>query len=172
MANPSSSTSENQSNNKRPPHFFASPFVLFRVCSLLFVFLLAGHWSSYPWSSASNLQESHLTGSMKSIDFVFMGEHQTYWGLYFGWGLLVGVLLFAMVVLLWILSDLTRLAPRRLGVIAGIISAISMAGAYISFRFFYVPPFVCYSAICVIMLTATVQLLRQTPSKMQNSLVK
>src|ERR1700690_2195859 len=106
MANPSSLTSEKKSNNKRLPGFFASPVVLFRVCSLLFVFLLFGHWSSYPWSSARNPQETHLAESMNSIDFVFMGEHQTYWGLYFGCGLLVGLLLFAMVAILWILSDL------------------------------------------------------------------
>lgn len=162
MENHSSLTSENKSNNKRLPGFFASSVILFRVCSLLFVVLLFGHLSSYPWSSTRNPQENHLAESMKSIDFVFLGEHQTYWGLYFGWGLLVGVLLFAMVAILWILSDLTRLAPRHLGLIAGIISAISGVGAYISFRFFYVPPFVCYSAICVILLAATVQLLRQT----------
>jgi hypothetical protein len=36
-----------------------------------------------------------------------------------------------------------------------------LAGAYISFRFFYIPPFLFDVAICVILLTAAVQLLRQ-----------
>jgi len=31
--------------------------------------------------------------SMKTTNFVFAGERQTYWGLYYGWGVLVGVLL-------------------------------------------------------------------------------
>jgi hypothetical protein len=80
---------------------------------------------------------------------------------YFGWGLLVGVLLLTLAIILWFLSDLARVAPRRLGVITGIISVSCLVGAYLSFRFFYIPPILFFSAICVILLTATVQLLRQ-----------
>ncbi len=36
-----------------------------------------------------------------------------------------------------------------------------LVGAYLSFRFFYIPPFLFFSVICVILLTAAVQLLRQ-----------
>src|SRR5437773_206040 len=131
--------SENKSNNKRRLDFLISPVVLIRLSSLLFVFLMIGHMSAYPWSSTHSLQETRLVESMKSIDFEFMGERSTYWSLYFGWGLLIGVLLLTLAAMLWLLSDLARLAPRRLGVIAGIISAICGVGAYLSFRFFYVP---------------------------------
>ena len=153
--------SENKSNNKRRLGFLISPVVLIRLSSLLFVFLMIGHMSAYPWSSTHSLQETRLVESMKSIDFEFMGERSTYWSLYFGWGLLIGVLLLTLAAMLWLLSDLARLAPRRLGVIAGIISAICGVSAYLSFRFFYVPPFLCFSAICVILLTVAVRLLRR-----------
>ena len=152
--------SENKSNNTRPLGLLSN-VVLIRICSaIMFLFLMIGHLSAYPWSSTHNPQESRLVESMKSIDFVFLGEHSTYWNLYFGWGLLVAVLLFALAAILWLLSDLASLAPRRLGVITGVISAINGVGAYISFRYFYVPPSLSFLAICVILLAVSGRLLR------------
>jgi len=155
-----------ENNNKRLLGFVVSPVVLIRLSSILFVVLMAGHLSAYPWTSTHGLQEPQLVDSMKSVEFEFLGERSTYWSLYFGWGLLIGVLLLTLAIILWLLSDLARFAPRRLGVIAGIISASCLVGAYLSFRFFYLPPFLLYLVICVILPTATVQLLRQqtTPS--------
>jgi len=153
--------SENKSNNKRLLGFLVSPVVLIRLSSILVVLLMAGHTSAYPWTSTHGLQEIQLVDSMKSVEFEFLGERSTYWSLYYGWGLLISVLLLTLAIILWLLSDLARLAPRRLGVITGIISASCLVGAYLSFRFFYIPPFLFFSAICVILLTAAVQLLRQ-----------
>ena len=98
---------------------------------------------------------------MKSLNFEFMGERSSYWSLYFGWGLWMGVSLLTLAIILWFLSDLVRLAPRPVGVIAGVISASCLIGAYLSLRFFYIPPFLFYSVICVSLLTVAVQLLGQ-----------
>jgi hypothetical protein len=152
--------SEDQSDKKPRPGRLLSPVVLLRLSSVLFVLLMVGHMSAYPWST-HGLQETQLVDSMKSLQFVFMGEHSSYWSLYFGWGLLVGVLLLTLALILWFLSDLAHLAPRSAGIISGVISASSLVGAYISFRFFYIPPFLFDVVICVILLTAAVQLLRQ-----------
>jgi hypothetical protein len=151
---------DSTSNDNRRSSFLASPVALTRLSSLLFLFLMFGHMSAYPWSSAENLQETHLVAWMKSIDFNFMGEHSTYWNLYFGWGLLVGVLLFSMAATLWLLSDLSCLVPRRVGVITAINSAVCGIGAYLSFRYFYVPPTLFFSANCVILLAAAALLFR------------
>ena len=153
--------SENRSNKKRLLGFLVSPVVLIRVSSVLVVLLMAGHTSAYPWTSTHGLQETQLVDLMKSVDFEFAGERSTYWSLYFGWGLLISVLLLTLAIILWFLADLARLAPRRVGVITGVISAGCLAGAYLSFRFFYLPPFLFFLVICVILLTASVQLLRQ-----------
>src|SRR5258708_5106620 len=139
----------------------SSPVVLIRLSSILFVGLMIGHMSTYPWASNQGLQETQLVDLMKSVDFVFMGERSTYWNLYFGWGVLIAVLLLTLAIILWLLSDLAHLAPRRLGVVVGIISASCLVGAYLSFRFFYIPPVLFYLGICVILLTAAVQLLRR-----------
>ena len=151
---------ESTSNSKRRLGFLASPVALTRLSSLLFVFLMFGHMSAYPWSSSESLQETRLVASMTSTDFNFMGERSTYWSLYFGWGLLVGVLLFAVAAMLWLLSDLARVVPRRVGIIAAITSAVCGIGAYLSFRYFYVPPLLFFLANCVILLTVAALLLR------------
>jgi hypothetical protein len=155
-----SSMSQNKSNKIRLLGFLCSPVGLLRLSSLLFVGLMIGHISAYPWTSIHVLQDTQLVDSMKSVAFEFMGERSTYWNLYLGWGILVGVLLLTLAIILWFLSDLTHLAPRSTGIISGVISASSLVGAYISFRFFYIPPFLFDVAICVILLTAAVPLLR------------
>ena len=66
-----------------------------------------------------------LVESMKDTPYVFFsdtpyrffGEHTTYWGLYFGWGLLVPVLLLTLAVVLWILSGLTQNSARGVGAV-------------------------------------------------------
>ena len=146
-----------QHNNKR----WSSPRVLFRVSSILMVGLMIGHMSAYPWVSIKATQESLLRTTMKSLPFVFMGERSTYWNLYFGWGILVGVLLLTLAGILWILSDVTTLRQRSTAGISAVISTTSLVGAYLSFRFFYIPPFVLFSIICTILLAATVQLLNR-----------
>ena len=148
------------SNNNRRSFSLGSPTALIRLSSLLFVFLALGHMSAYPWASTHGDQATQLVATMKIIDFEFMGEHSTYWNLYYGWGLLVGVLLFSVATILWLVADLVRLAPKRLGIVAGLLSAVSAVGAYLSFRYFYVPPLVSFAAICLILLTVAVRLLR------------
>jgi hypothetical protein len=137
------------------------PVVLIRISSILFL-LTAGHTSAYPcWTSTRRVQETQLADSMKSVEFEFSGEGSTYWSLYFGWGILVAVLLLTLAIILWLLSDLARLAPRHLGIVTGIICASCLVGAYLSLRFFYLPPFLLFLALCAILLTATVQLQKQ-----------
>jgi hypothetical protein len=137
-----------------------SPVALMRLGSILFVLLTIGHVSAYPWTSDQILQEKQLVGSMKSVDLVFVGEHSSYWNLYYGWGLWVAVLLLTLAIILWLLSGIAPLAPRRVGVITAILSITCLAGAYISFRFFYIPPFLMLAIMFVILLTAAMQLLR------------
>jgi hypothetical protein len=161
-AEPTSLMSENKSNNSRSG-FFASPVALIRLGSILFVVLALGHLSAYPWTSNSTIKDTQLVGTMKSVDLVFFGEHTSLWNLYFGWGLWVAVLLLTLAITLWLLSDLARVSPQRIGAITGIISATGLAGAYFSFHFFQIfPSVIVLSVISIILLTAAVRLMRQT----------
>ena len=114
----------------------ASPAGLMRLSALLVVLLMIGHTSAYPWASTHALHESQLVELMKSVDFAFAGERSTYWSLYYGWGLLISVLLLTWGIILWLMADLARLAPRRVAAITGILCASALAGAYLSWRFF------------------------------------
>ena len=102
--------SENKPNSKRLLGFLVSPVVLIRLSSILVVLLMVGHASAYPWTSIHGLQETRLVDLMKSVEIEFMGERSTYRSLYFGWGLLISVLLLTLEIILWLLSDLARLA--------------------------------------------------------------
>src|SRR5215813_9367796 len=138
-----------------------SPNTLIRVGSIIMVGLMIGHMSAYPWTSMKALQETQLTTLMKSVPFEFMGERSTYWNLYFGWGVLVAILLLALASILWILLDFAMFRPRSAGAISAIVSSASLVGVYLSFRFFYISPFILFSIICATLTGATTQLLRQ-----------
>jgi hypothetical protein len=151
--------SENFISPGKSSRFGVSPVLLIRASSIVFAGLMIGHLSGYPWSSNDVDQQIKLVRLMKSVNFVFAGERQTYWGLYLGWGVLVALLLLTIAIILWLVSDLARLAPRRVGAITGVVSAISLIGCYISYRFFYIPPAVFFAVLCGVLLAATVQLL-------------
>jgi len=141
--------------------FFSSPVALIRASSILIVLETAGHMTGYPWTSSHVPEEIKLVHSMKAVDFLFFGERSSYWSLYSGWGLFIAVLLLALAINLWFLSNLARLAPRQVSVITGMISTSLLACAYFSFRFFYLPSSLLLSATFVLLLAATVRLRRQ-----------
>lgn len=152
---------EKKTNNKTPPDFLFSPVALIRLGSILFFILTIGHTSGYPWTTSQNPGEKQLVASMKSVDLVFAGERSSYWSLYFGWGLYVAVLLLTLAIILWLLSNVAHIAPRHSGIMIQVISACCLAGAYLSFRFFYIPPFVLLSVIFVILQVAALRLMRR-----------
>jgi hypothetical protein len=134
--------------------------VLIRLSAVLFGALMLGHMSAYPWTSAHVAPEVNLVDQMMIIPFEFMGERSTYWNLYFGWGLLVGVLLLTLAIALWLLARLVNVDARSVGTIAGMFSAASAVSAYLSFRYFYIPPFLFFLVIAALLATTAVQLLK------------
>jgi|GEM_PF-1454756 len=162
--NPCSLNPEKKTNSKALPGFLHSPVALIRLSSILFFILTIGHTSGYPWTTDRDFREKQLVASMKSVDLVFAGEHSSYWSLYFGWGLYVAVLLLTLAIILWLLSNVARIAPRPVGIMIQIIAACCLAGAYLSFRFFYMPPFLLLAVIFVILQAAAVRLIRLNSS--------
>lgn len=151
-------------------HMSPSPVTLMRVSSVFIFLTMFGHSVAYPWTSTTqDPREAQVVESMKHVSYVFFshtpyayfGEHTTYWGLYFGWSLLLPVLLLSIAVVLWIFSGLAYLDPPRISAICAVLSVASLIGAYISFRFFFTPPVITYSVSCILLMTAAVQLLRQ-----------
>jgi hypothetical protein len=150
-------TSESSLTGKRR----GVPVALIRLSAVLFGGLMIGHMSAYPWTSSHLARQVNLVEQMRNIPFEFMGERSTYWNLYFGWGLLVGVLLFTLTITLWLLARLVYFDARGVGAISGTFSAASAVGAYLSIHYFYVPPFLFFLVIAALLATAAVQLLRR-----------
>lgn len=63
-----------KSNNKPLPGAFFPPVMLIHLSSVVCFLLMTGHMSAYPWTSQHSPSESRLVGSMKSVDFVFLGS--------------------------------------------------------------------------------------------------
>lgn len=145
---------------RRTATFFRSPVALIRISSILVFFEAIGHMTGYPWTSSHVPEQTQLVRSMKSVDFLFFGERSTYWNLYSGWGLFIAVLLLTMAIILWLLSNLAKLAPRQVAGITGISAASLLGCAYLSFRYFYLPSSLLLSATLFILLAATVRLRR------------
>ena len=91
-------TSEN-SNLSNPRH------------SVLFVGLVAGHLSAYPWLSGRSTEVDALWEAMNSAALEFAGQRSSYWHIYFGWGLLIALMLLAKAAILWLISGLAA-SPR------------------------------------------------------------
>ena len=136
------------------------PVALNRLSAVLFGGLMLGHMSAYPWTSSHVERQVNLVDQMRNIPFEFIGERSTYWNLYFGWGLLVGVLLFTLAITLWLLARRVQFDARSAGAISGTFSAARAVGA-LSIHYFYVPPFLFFLVIAALMATAAVQLLRR-----------
>jgi len=133
--------------------------VLIRAASVLLAALMIGHMSAYPWSSASIAEQARLAGRMKSVLFGFAGQTTTYWNLYFGWGVLVGILLLALAVIVWLVAELVPYAPRIVAGISGVVAGTSVIGAYLSWRFFFLPPCLLFLAIAILLAFAILALI-------------
>ena len=137
------------------------PAVLIRLSAVLIGGLMIGHMAAYPWTAAHVARQVNLVDQMRTIPFEFMGERSTYWNLYFGWGLLVGVLLFTLAITLWLLAPMAYSDARGVAAISGVFSAASAVGAYLSIHYFYVPPFLFFLVIAALLATAALQLFRR-----------
>jgi hypothetical protein len=58
------------------------PSLLIRFSAVMFFLLMIGHMSAYPWATTDTPEEFQLISSMKTHDFVFTGEHASYWKIY------------------------------------------------------------------------------------------
>jgi len=142
-----------------------SPQLLIRTASILLVALTLGHMSAYPWSSARVAEQVRLSGTMRSVPFGFMGQTTTYWNLYFGWGMLVGILLLALAIVVWLLAELIPHAPRIVAKLCAVIAGTSLIGAYLSWRFFFLPPCLLFLAIAISLSIATLILTRRSSAE-------
>ena len=69
-----------------------------------------------------------------------MGSMRSYWDFYFGFAVLISVVLLVHVVLLWQLGSLARIAPAQARVFLPVLFVEWVAFAVIGWRYFFVIP--------------------------------
>src|SRR5579864_3717521 len=122
----------------------------YRIAAVLLLLFDAGHTSGFPWSDPKWGVD---LGSMRSTHFYLMGSSRTYWDFYVGFGLFISVFLLLSVVLAW---ELGGLPPGTLAHMRGIAWAFPVCFAAIaglSWRYFFILPFV-FSVVTTLCLTA------------------
>jgi hypothetical protein len=127
--------------------------ILYRISSVLLLFFAAGHTLGFrkidpKWGVDS------LIGSMRSVRFDAQGFSRTYWDFYVGLGLFVSVFLVFAAVLAW---QLGSLAPETLALMRGPAWSLAICFAVVtilSWRYFFIAPFVFAIVITVCLTTA------------------
>jgi hypothetical protein len=115
------------------------PKLIYRVAAVLLLLFAAGHVFSFhrvdpAWGLSAMLEQ------MKSIRFSIGGTERTYWDLFMGNGLTVGVLYLFSAVLAWQLSGLRAETLRELQVVTwGFAIAYAAVAAVSRMHLFAIP---------------------------------
>lgn len=77
---------------------------------------------------------------MKAVHFNFNGADATWYGFWFGFGIMVSAFLFMSAVMAWKLEGVTREAWPQVSLVAWSLFATHVVCAALSFRYFFVGP--------------------------------
>jgi len=127
--------------------------VLFRIASVLILLFAAGHTLGFRQTDPKWGVDS-LLESMRSSHFVAQGFSRTYWDFYIGFGFFVSVFLIFAAVLAW---QLGGLPPVTLALMRGPAWALALCFAAVtilSWRFFFIAPFVFATVISLCLIAA------------------
>ena len=127
--------------------------MFYRIASVLLLIFAAGHTFGFRQSDPQWGVGSLIT-SMQSIHFDVQGFSRTYWDLYVGAGLFVGVFLLFSAILAWQLGGLPE---KTLALMRGTRWALALCFAAVtalSWRYLFLIPIVFSIAITVCLVAA------------------
>jgi hypothetical protein len=113
----------------------------YKIATYLLVLFFAGHTGGGMIAQKSmGPSADAVLESMKAVHFDFNGADSTWYGFWFGFGLLASVFLLFSAVLSWQLDKVSRTAWRELSVVAWAFAASHVANAILSFKYFFAGP--------------------------------
>ena len=127
--------------------------VLYRTASVLLLLFAIGHTLGFRKTDPKWGVDT-LISSMQSIHFDAQGFNRTYWDFYVGFGLLVSVFLVFMAVLAWQIGGLPAEALALMRSIAWVLAICFVAVAFLSWKFFFIVPFIFSVLIMVCLIAA------------------
>jgi hypothetical protein len=96
--------------------------------------------------------------AMKSVSFDAMGSSRTLWDFYFGFGVSIGIYLFAQAAVLWFLATLGHIDPTSVRSFIAVLLVAYAANVYVTWRFFFVIPLVLSIAMVICLALALIAL--------------
>lgn len=127
--------------------------VLYRIASVLLVLFALGHTLGFRRTDPQWGVDT-LIGSMRSIHFNVQGINRSYWDFYVGFGLFVSVFLLFAAVLAWQLSGLPAETLPSMRGTAWALAVCFVVVAFLSWRFFFLPPIIFSLAITACLIAA------------------
>ncbi|AKU90419.1 LIC_13387 family protein [Vulgatibacter incomptus] len=130
----------------------------FRAASVLLVLFFTGHTVGGMFSEASMGPEADAVfGSMKTVHFDFNGSDATWYGFWFGFGILTSVFLLFSAFTAW---KLDGVKPESWPVVSGIAWALvgsQAANALLSWKYFFAGPGVMATLISALLVVGAVR---------------
>jgi hypothetical protein len=83
-----------------------------------------------------------VVDAMRSHAFDFAGSMRSYWDMYFGYGLMAALVVFAEAVLLWRLANGAGQAPQLVRSVIVVLLGYTLIHAALAARYFFVTPIV------------------------------
>ena len=118
-----------------------------RIASVIAFIYFVGHTVGAPWTPDAGPESLALISSMKTHTFEAQGARVSYWGFYFGFGVMISAFFLLLAALLWQLASMARraAAPVR-PAIASILAAYAV-NAVIAWKYFFIVPAALAGAI-------------------------
>ena len=117
-------------------------FHFLRSAAVLTLVYCAGHSMGMPWTPYTDTEATSVLEAMKSHSFEAEGFKGTYWDLYFGFGLIIGVFLLVQSAVLWQVASLARTDAIRVRPIVVSFLIAFVINAALSWKYFFAVPVV------------------------------
>ena len=130
----------------------------YRISAVLLVVFCAMHTAGGMFSEPSFGQEADgVFASMKAVHFDFNGADSTWWGFWFGFGLMTSVFLAFSALVAWKLDAVAREAWPVVSAIAWALVVAQAANAVLSWAYFFAGPGIFATAITLLLAYGTVR---------------
>jgi hypothetical protein len=136
-------------------------FTPFRLASYLLVLFFLGHTGGGMLAQKSMGPESDAVfAAMKNVHFQFSGADATWYGFWFGFGLMASAFLLLSAVIAWQLDRVTPAAWPQVAVIAWAFCAAQAFNMVLSWKYFFAGPAVFAGLVTVLIAIGSVRKMR------------
>lgn len=147
-----------------------SRFSPFRISAVLLVIFCVMHTAGGMFSGGSlGAEADAVFASMKAVHFDFNGADSTWWGFWFGFGLMTSVFLLFSALVAWKLDAVPREGWSAVSAIAWGLVAAQAANAALSWAYFFAGPGVFATVITALLAAGTVRKGRAAEAALQLS---